>query len=121
MERIYNYYPANISIPGDAKISARNLDSPRTGAPVANQFVIRVGFTGIIRFQYYNSTCMMYDYDCKILTVFPAAFGYSRITSKYSKIFLMEEIGLPVEQVEEISKMAKKEDFGSDCPLYIQL
>ena len=39
MERIYNYFPENVNIPGNAKISVRNLSSPRTGDPVRISFV----------------------------------------------------------------------------------
>ena len=42
MERINNYFPENVNIPCNAKISVRNLSSPRTGDPVKNQFVVNI-------------------------------------------------------------------------------
>ena len=121
MERTYNYFPENSTIPGNAKIRVYNLASPRTGEPVKNQFCIRIGFTGITRFQSYDTTCLVYDSDCRVLTVYPKAFGYSVTTSKYSRSFLRDEIGLSDSDIDEIRKLAKTESFGRDCPLYIQL
>ena len=121
MKRINNYFPENIAIPGDAKITVYNLCSPRTGEPVKNQFCIRVPLAGITRFQSYETTCLVYDYDNRVLTVYPEAFGYSVTTSKYSRSFLRDEIGLDDSTVDNIRKIAKAESFGRDCPLYIQL
>ena len=119
MTRITNYFPESLTIPASAKIAVYNLTSPRTGDPVKNQFCIRVPLAGITRFQSYDTTCLVYDRDCRILTVYPEAFGYSVTTSKYSKQFLRDELGLSEEHVLEVVKMAKTEDFGRDCPLYI--
>ena len=121
MNRIYNYFPENLTIPGDAKIRVYNLASPRTGEPVKNQFCIRIGFTGVTRFQSYDTTCLAYDRDCRILTVYPEAFGYSVTTSKYSRAFLRDEIGLSGSDIDELRKLAKTESFGRDCPLFVQL
>ena len=119
MKRIDNYFPENIVIPGNAKIKVYNLSSPRTGDPVKNQFCISIPLSGITRFQSYNTTCLAYDRDCRILTVYPEAFGYSVTTSKYSKVFLREELNLSEAHILEIVKLAKTEDFGRDCPLYV--
>ena len=121
MERINNYFPENVNIPGDAKIRVYNLSSPRTGEPVKNQFCINIPLAGITRFQSYNTVCLSYDRDCHVLTVYPEAFGYSVTTSKYSRSFLRDEIGLDYSDVDQIRKLAKTESFGRDCPLYIQL
>lgn len=121
MERINNYFPENDNIPGNAKISVRNLPSPRTGEPVKNQFVVNIPLAGITRFQSYNTTCLVYDRDCHVLTVYPEAFGYSNTTSKYSRAFLRDEIGLDDSTVDNIRKLAKTESFGRDCPLFVQL
>ena len=121
MERTYNYFPENITIPCNAKISVKNLSSPRTGDPVKNQFCINIPLAGITRFQSYETTCLVYDRDCRVLTVYPEAFGYSVTTSKYSRAFLRDEIGLADSDIDEIRKIAKTESFGRDCPLYIQL
>ena len=121
MERINNYFPENVNISGNAKISVRNLSSPRTGEPVKNQFCINIPLAGITRFQSYETTCLVYDRDCSVLTVYPEAFGYSVTTSKYSRAFLRDEIGLDDSTVDNVRKLAKTESFGRDCPLYIQL
>ena len=121
MERTYNYFPENVNIPGNAKIKVYNLSSPRTGEPVKNQFCISVPLAGITRFQSYNTICLSYDQDCKVLTVYPEAFGYSNTTSKYSRAFLRDEIGLDDSDIDQIRKLAKTESFGRDCPLYIKL
>ena len=121
MKRINNYFPESLTIPGNAKISVKNLSSPRTGEPVKNQFCISVPLAGITRFQSYNTICLSYDRDCHVLTVYPEAFGYSVTTSKYSRAFLRDEIGLDDSTVDNIRKIAKTESFGRDCPLYIQL
>ena len=121
MERIYNYFPENVTIPGNAKITVHNLCSPRTGDPVKNQFCINIPLAGITRFQSYNTICLSYDRDCNVLTVYPEAFGYSVTTSKYSRAFLWDEIGISNSKIDEIRKLAKTESFSRDCPLYIQL
>ena len=121
MKRINNYFPENDNIPGNAKITVQNLCSPRTGSPVKNQFVVRIPLAGISRFQSYNTICLSYDRDCKVLTVFPEAFGYSVTTSKYSRSFLRDEIGISDSDIDNIRKLAKTESFSRDCPLYIHL
>ena len=121
MERTFNYFPENITIPVNAKISVKNLSSPRTSEPVKNQFCISVPLAGIISFQSYDTTCLVYDRECYVLTVYPEAFGYSVTTSKYSRAFLRDEIGLDDSTVDNIRKIAKAESFGRDCPLYIQM
>lgn len=121
MKRINNYFPENVTIPVNAKISVRNLSSPRTGEPVKNQFVVNIPLAGITRFQSYNTTCLVYDRERYVLIVYPEAFDYSVTTSKYSRAFLRDEIGLDDSEIDQIRKLAKTESFGRDCPLYIQL
>lgn len=121
MERTYNYFPENVTISGNAKISVKNLSSSRTGDPVKNQFCINIPLAGITCFQSYDTTCLVYDRECYVLTVYPEAFNYSVTTSKYSRAFLRDEIGLDDSDVDNIRKIAKTESFGRDCPLYIQL
>ena len=121
MKRINNYFPENITIPVNAKITVHNLCSPRTGEPVKNQFCISVPLAGITCFQSYDTTCLVYDRECYVLAVYPEAFGYSVTTSKYSRAFLRDEIGITDSDIDDIRKLAKTESFGRDCPLYIQL
>ena len=121
MERINNYFPENVNIPGNAKIRVYNLSSPRTGEPVKNQFCISIPAAGITRFQSYNTVCLSYDRDCRVLTVYPEAFEYSVTTSKYSRAFLRDEIGLCDSDIDNVRKLAKTESFGRYCPLFVQL
>ncbi len=121
MERTFNYFPENITIPVNAKITVHNLCSPRTGEPVKNQFCISVPLAGITCFQSYDTTCLVYDRECYVLTVYTEAFGYSVTTSKYSRAFLRDELGLADSEIDEIRKLAKTESFGRDCPLFIQM
>lgn len=121
MKCINNYFPENITIPINAKINVKNLSSPRTGEPVKNQFCISIPLAGITCFQSYDTTCLVYDRECYVLTVYPEAFNYSVTTSKYSRAFLRDELGLSDSDIDEIRKLAKTESFGRDCPLHIQL
>lgn len=109
-----NYFPE------DASIKVENIASRRSGEPVRNQFCIydRTNYTRI--FQSYETVCLKYDWLCKVLTVYPAAFDYSVTTSKYSKVFLEDYCSFTPEEVEEVKRIAKSESFGDDCPLYIQ-
>lgn len=119
MKVINNYFPESLNIPANAKIRVYNLPSPRTGEAVKNQFVINIPAAGVVKFQSYNATCIAYDIDCKILTLYPAAFGYSVTTSKYSRVFL-EEWNIDADRVREIF-MQNKNIISDNCPLYIQI
>ena len=116
MKQINTYTPHGI--PANARIAVDNLTSSRSGEAVRNQFAIRVW--GTIRFQSYKTTCLIWDYQQTVLTVFPAAFNYSRTTSKYAKRFLIEECGFTPEEVKEIRKIEKTADYSEDCPLFIK-
>lgn len=62
------------------KIQVTNMESPRTGLPVANQYVIITG-DGIY-FQSYQTVVAMLDNSGKIW-VKENAWEYSKTTSKY--------------------------------------
>lgn len=65
-----------------------NMLSPRTGSPVANQFII-VADDGTRFFQSYDSVIVKKDYDGRVwLDSF--YWDYSRTTSKYRNEFLNE-------------------------------
>lgn len=114
MKTTNNYFPEYTSI------KVENLTSRRSGEPVKNQFCIydRTNSTRI--FQSYETVCLKYDWLCKVLTVYPAAFDYSVTTSKYSRYFLEDYCGFTPEEVTEVKRIAKASTFGEDCPLYIQ-
>ena len=117
MKRINNYFPQNANIgysPVTDSIKCHNLISSRSGEPIKNQFVICYHSARVKKFQ-------SYDTISRVLTVYPEAFSYSVTTSKYSRAFLRDEIGLDDSDIDKIRKLAKTESFGRDCPLYIQL
>lgn len=123
MKRTYNYFPANDNIGYALAVDAikvHHLSSPRTGEPVKNQFVIAYHSALVRKFQSYDTICMGWDGCSRVLTVYPEAFGYSVTTSRYSKVFLREEIGLAEADILEVVKMAKTEAYGRDCPLFIE-
>ena len=124
MERIYDYFPENANIgysPVTDSIKCHNLISSRSGEPIKNQFVIHYSAALVRKFQSYDTICLTWDGDSRVLTVYPEAFGYSNTTSKYSRAFLRDEIGFSDSDIDEIKKLVKTESFGRDCPLFIQL
>lgn len=66
-------------------IKVRNLTSPRTGTPVANQFVITMN--GVETFQSYETTIAIRQAN-GVIVLDDNAWNYSRTTSKYLKQFL---------------------------------
>lgn len=65
-----------------------NMNNPRTGKPVANQFIITNGDTTV--FQSYNSTIATIDYDKGTITL-GEDWDYSVTTGKYSNLFFEGE------------------------------
>jgi len=66
------------------KVKVYNLESPRSGNPVPNQYEIRIG--NKIYFQSYNSIiCKIQDGKIYLDSYY---WNYSRTTSKYLNIFL---------------------------------
>ena len=123
MKRINNYFPENDNIgysPVTDSIKCHNLISLRSGEPIKNQFVISYPAALVRKFQSYDTICLTWDGISRVLTVYPEAFGYSNTTSKYSRIFLRDEIGFSDSEIDEIRKLVKAESFGRDCPLFIQ-
>ncbi len=105
MKRIYNYYPENNYI--DLRtVKAEPLCSPRTGEPVKNQYSIHLGH-GLRMYQSYNTQCLMFDLDCWVITVYPAAFTASKTTSKYAKQFLIDFCGLTAAKADEVKKLQR--------------
>ena len=84
----------------------------KNGRAVVNQFVIKDDNRKV--FQSYDSTivkCVYNKTGCDVLI--GCDWDYSRTTTKYLKIFLMNEIGLTDEEVETIKKQLRK--GGNDC------
>jgi hypothetical protein len=64
-----------------------SMDSPKTGRPVANQFVIRTSEGEY--FQSYRTIIAFRSYDGRI-SLDTDSWDYSRTTGKYRNIFLRE-------------------------------
>lgn len=62
-----------------------NMTSPRTGNPVANQFIITNGNKTL--FQSYSSPIVEIDRDSMTITVY-RDYNYSRTTAKYRGAFM---------------------------------
>lgn len=87
-----------------------NLES-KSGRAVVNQFVIKDDNRKV--FQSYDSTIVevkWHDVFCEVNIGHD--WDYSRTTIKYFKIFLMDEVGLNDEEVEQIKKELRK---GCEC------
>lgn len=64
-----------------------NMNSPRTGKPVANQFIITDGRTEV--FQSYASTIATIDHDARTITI-GEDWDYSITTGKYRNLFFKD-------------------------------
>lgn len=74
---------------------------------VANQFVIKDGNRKV--FQSYDSTIVEVKWHTDFCEVnIGHDWDYSRTTSKYFKIFLMDEVGFTNKEVEQIKKELRK-------------
>ena len=83
-----------------------NLES-KSGKAVVNQFVIKDDNRKV--FQSYDSTIVevkWYSDFCEVNIGYD--WDYSRTTSKYFKVFLMNEVGFNDEEVEQIKKELRK-------------
>jgi len=82
------------------KVKVYNLESPRSGNAVPNQYEIRVG--NKIYFQSYNSIiCKIQDGKIYLDSYY---WNYSRTTSKYLKLFLDDFIRDPFNIKDKIAK-----------------
>lgn len=92
-----------------------NLEG-QSGRAVVNQFVIKDGDRKV--FQSYDSTIVevkWYTDFCEVNIGYD--WDYSRTTSKYFKIFLMDEVGFTDKEVEQIKKELRKgcDTITIDC------
>lgn len=84
----------------------RNLES-KNGRVVPNQFVIKDDNRKV--FQSYDSTIVeakWYTDFCKVNIGYD--WSYSRTTTKYFKMFLIDEVGFTDKEVEQIKKELRK-------------
>lgn len=87
-------------------MKVRNLEC-KSGRAVVNQFVIEDDNRKV--FQSYDSTIVEVKWQadfCKVNIGYD--WDYSRTTSKYFKIFLMDEVGFTDKEVEQIKKELRK-------------
>lgn len=89
-----------------------NLEG-QSGRPVVNQFVIKDDNRKV--FQSYDSTIVeakWHDVFCEVNI--GRDWDYSRTTTKYFKMFLINEVGFTDEEVETIKKQLRKghDSFG---------
>lgn len=85
-----------------------NLRSPRSGAPVANQYEIAIA--GAYYFQSYNT--IIAKKEGATVTV-SSNYNYSRTTSRYFNVWL-DDNGLNSEEVATIKKWLKKAKDGEE-------
>lgn len=87
-------------------MKVRNLEG-KSGRAIVNQFVIENGNRKV--FQSYDSTIVEAIWHTDFCEVnIGHDWDYSRTTSKYFKIFLMDEVGFTDEEVEQIKKELRK-------------
>lgn len=87
-------------------MKVKNLEGG-SGRAVVNQFVIEDDNRKV--FQSYDSTIVEVKWHAGLCEVnIGYDWDYSRTTSKYFKIFLMDEAGFTNEEVEQIKKELRK-------------
>lgn len=87
-------------------MKVRNLVG-NSGRAIPNQFIIKDDNRKV--FQSYDSTIVEVKWHSDFCEVnIGHDWDYSRTTSKYFKIFLMDEVGFTDEEVETIKKQLRK-------------
>ena len=87
-------------------MKVRNLVG-NSGRAIPNQFVIKDDNRKV--FQSYDSTIVEVKWHSDFCEVNVGCnWDYSRTTSKYFKVFLMDEVGFNDEEVEQIKKELRK-------------
>lgn len=87
-------------------MKVRNLEGG-SGRAVVNQFIIEDGNRKV--FQSYDSTIVEVKWHTDFCEVnIGYDWDYSRTTSKYFKIFLMDEIGFTDKEADQIKKELRK-------------
>lgn len=93
-----------------------NMQSPSSGRPVANQFVIYCD--GTITFQSYKTIVAEADNDTGIFKLDICAFEYSRTTSRYLKAFI-EQVDRTADWSELRKSMIKTSEYDSKLFHYV--
>ena len=88
-------------------MTVENMVSPRTGNPVANQFVIKGN--GTITFQSYNSTIAVIDWNERTVKI-GNDWNYSTTTGKYRNSFFNDNYFSDMKDTKGMNKIMKKVD-----------
>lgn len=100
-------------------MTVENMVSPRTGNPVANQFVIKGN--GTTTFQSYNSTIAVIDWNERTIKI-GNDWNYSTTTGKYRNSFFDDNYFSDMKDTKSINKIMKKVDNDGfalvTCGLY---
>lgn len=91
----------------DFNMKVRNMESPRTGRPVANQFVIEGD--GKTIFQSYNSTIAVIDWNEKTVKI-GDDWNYSTTTGKYRNSFFYDNDFSDMSNSKGMNQIMKKVD-----------
>lgn len=88
-------------------MTVENMVSPRTGNPVANQFVITGN--GTTTFQSYNSTIAVIDWNEKTVKI-GNDWNYSTTTGKYRNSFFDDNYFSDMRDTKGMNRIMKKVD-----------
>lgn len=91
----------------DFNMKVRNMESPRTGRPVANQFIIEGD--GKTIFQSYDSTIAVIDWNEKTVKI-GNDWNYSTTTGKYRNMFFYDNDFSDINNTKGINQIMKKVD-----------
>lgn len=89
----------------DFNMKVRNMESPRTGRPVANQFIIEGD--GKTIFQSYDSTIAVIDWNEKTVKI-GNDWNYSTTTGKYRNMFFYDNDFSDMSDTKGINQIMKK-------------
>ena len=88
-------------------MKVRNMESPRTGREVANQFIIEGD--GKTIFQSYNSTIAVIDWNEKTVKI-GDDWNYSTTTGKYRNAFFYDNDFSDMSNSKDMNQIMKKVD-----------
>ena len=87
-------------------MKVRNMESPKTGREVANQFIITDVEKNVTLFQSYMSPIIEIDRTNLVITVH-SDYNYSRTTGKYRNKFMEDEGFYELSNIKELDKCIK--------------
>lgn len=87
-------------------MKVRNMESPKTGREVANQFIITDVEKNVTLFQSYTSPIIEIDRTNLVITVH-SDYNYSRTTGKYRNKFMEDEGFYELSNIKDLEKYIK--------------